>query len=172
MKDKIKSILFRIFGVRKSLLGGLKAALSDSCGVVVGAAVTAFMTLLTYQNPEWMGFLSYIFAVILVIIGFFVSYKYPGGYLSSAAGTSIASFLCVVASVDALKAMSGILIKVAYWETPLKSVPSFIFNKADITSPEKTALISVAMVFVVLLLHKWFDLHRSEFYNKASKADS
>ena len=170
--NKIKALLCKTFSIRKSFWVGLQSAIGDTFGVILGAAIAALMTLLTYKNPTWMGFISYIFAIVLLLIGFLVSRKYPSGYFSSIAGTSIASFLCVVASIDVLKAMSGMVIRVAYWETPLESVPSFFLNNAELNSPGKTALLSVGIVFVVLLAHKWFDSHRAMFYNKGSKADS
>lgn len=168
----INALLYKIFGIRKSFWVGIKSSSSDAFGVLLGSSVSALMTLLTYKNPDWMGFVSYVFAVVLLLVGVAVSIKYPAGYISSIVGTTIASFLCVVASIDIMKAMSGMVVRVAYWETPLKSVPSFFLNNANISSPEKTALLSMVMVFAILFAHKWFDSHRAMFYNKKKQTDA
>ncbi len=166
---KLKQLFINTFSVQRTFWLAFKSTIFDTLAVVVSVIITGLMTLLTYNNPEWIGFIAYLFAIILVLIGFLISRKWPASYLSSAVGVLISSFLSVVASIDALKLMSGAILRISYWEVPLSKIPSFLLTNSTVMGMEKTIVIIVISIFGILLAHKWYYYHRAMLKNGEQK---
>ncbi|MNJ46491.1 hypothetical protein [Pseudomonas alkylphenolica] len=152
----IKSILNQ-FRLLPPFRLGFKSAFSDLVVVMIAVALSALMMYVTSENDAWMPFVSYVTALVLLVVGMLVSWLSPSRFWPFIFSNSIMALLCVTASVDAVKAVATYVLNTDYRDTPLRDVPSFVLNNASVAVPSYMVFFAILYVFVVMFSYRWFD---------------
>ncbi|MBA1201882.1 hypothetical protein G7009_08930 [Pseudomonas capeferrum] len=151
----IKAWIIRNFTISKELQQGAKSAAGETLALVISACVAGFMYLATLFIPIWLGFISYMIAVVLLLLALFVIKRRSSKAITFFVTNLISSLLCIVISLEFLKLFSTLLLNIFYPDTALAEVPKGIADSASLHPDPKMVLILIAVTFAILLAYRW-----------------
>ncbi|KIQ08644.1 hypothetical protein RU03_19915 [Pseudomonas simiae] len=141
----------------KHFVSGFKSGLVDMLSVALGALVATGVILLTYKYSEWMSLVSYLSALVLLLVGMAVSYAGCSRRLSFLIHSSIMAFLCVMLSTDVLKVAASTTLNTVYRDTPLQLVSGFILENSNGVVSWGYIALECVVVLAVMVAYRWFD---------------
>ncbi|MGO3985889.1 hypothetical protein ABI582_16110 [Pseudomonas sp. SAS7] len=149
--------MFKIFGYDKSLVIGVKQTGLDALSIMVAAAIGALLAWVTYGREVWLAFVAYTIAIVVMVMGLWVSKKRGNGKTSYMINLLVVSLLCIMATDN----LTHCLAKALTYLYTGQDVPAFVTDKSSGGELWSDIVWTIVPLVCVTLANRWMNAHQT-----------